>query len=264
MARGRRRSRGTWFPTFGVLAGGQDNTISLTGIDNQVDVTDDGEPYTTIDVLTFDAPDEGLYESSTLADIVGSEYLLRRVVGKFNAAYIGGATSPLFAKLSMGLFVSRASGGSETDSQIPIGAPATSFNVSAGLNLEATENYSPLAERTMREPWLFRRTWILGNSNNSSTSADPGSTTGTAKLAALAWEIFPPSTSRHGSVLDGPHVDAKTLRKVGQDDRLYMAVSAARWPLGGAAGAGATGQITYHFDYRIFASLRKAKQVGRF
>lgn len=259
----RRRSRGTWFPTFGVLAGAEPNTLSLTGIDQQVAVTDDGKAFTRIDTLTFDAPDEGLYESSTLADIVGSEYLLRRVVGKFHAAYIGEESSPLFAKLSLGLFISRASGGNETDSQTPIGAPSQAFDQD-GEGREATENYSPLAERTMREPWLFRRTWILGNSNNSQTSADPGSTTGTYNPAALAWEIFPPSTAGFGSVLDGPHIDAKTLRKVGQDDRLYMAVSASRWPLGGAAGQGPEGLINYHFDYRIFASLRKAKQVGRF
>lgn len=261
----RRRSKGTWFPTLGILAGGEVNPISLTGIDGESSVLDNGQVYTRIHVLTFDAPDEGFEATSTLADIVGSEYLLRRVVGKFHAVYSGDATSPLYAKVSLGLFVARASGGNETDSQIPIGAPAANWAAGTSAeNTEGAENYSPLAERTMREPWLFRRTWMLANSNHASTSTNPGSTTGTAKLAALAWEVFPPSTAGYGSVLDGPHIDAKTLRKVGQDDRLYMAVSTARWPLGGASGGGPQGNIVYHFDYRMFASLRKARQVGRF
>lgn len=255
----RRRSKGTWFPIFGQLVGIEGQQETVAGVDGQVPVAGAGGLNTALHVLTLDAPRETQTDDFTLADVLGSEYLLRRIVGKIFILNAGGATSPPFAKVTAGFFVARAD---PENSFYPLGAGT---NLIPPGSTEAQASFSPLEQQTQREPWLWRRSWILGNPGIVQNSADPGSATGTAKLGASTWEQFPPCTAGYGSVLDGPHLDAKTLRRVGQDDRLYFAVSACRWPLtADPGGLPPNGNLVYHLDYRIFGSLRKAKQTGRF
>jgi len=255
--RRKRRSRGTWFPVYGDESGPEGTVLNVAGIDGTFSIEPSGQVQTLIHVLTADDPKEGDDDTQTLADIVGSEYLLKRLVGKFFCLYTGTNESPVYCKVTAGAFVARADA---ENSFYPLGAGSNFLTTTV-----PNDSFSPLAQETQREPWLWRRSWLLGNSANQNVSADPGSTTGTAKLAALAWEIVPPSTMGYGSVMDGPHIDAKTLRKVGQDDRLYFVVSGCRWPISTTPDPNEDdGLIVYHLDYRLFGLLRKARQVGRF
>lgn len=253
----RRRSKGTWLPTLGETTGIDEPFSTVTGIDDSMDLKANGNLTTRIHVITLDAPRETQSDDFTLADVLGSEYLLRRIVGKAFILHVGTDETPIYALVACGFFVARAD---PENAFYPLGA---------GTNVITTpdenRSFSPLEQETQREPWLWRRSWVLGNSGVNDVSADPGSTTGTAKLPLLPGEIAPPSSMKYGSVLDGPHLDAKTLRRVGQDDRLYFAISSCRWPVSNTPDPQQEdGIIVYHIDYRLFGSLRKAKQTGRF
>lgn len=242
----RRKSRGTWLPVFGNLAGAEGFTNTVEGVDGQITVDLNAGITTNIHVLTLDSPNEGESDERTLADVLGSEYLLRRIVGKFHALSFADPTAPVYALVSAGFCVARAQPGAQ--SFYPLGADG---NVVTSNFTAAQQSFSPLEQETQREPWIWRRSWILSN-------AEAPVATGTSRG-------FPSSTAEYGSVADGPHLDAKTMRRVGADDRLYFIVSTVTWPISQtAAGGGEEGLILYHLDYRLFGSLRKARQTGSF
>jgi len=267
----RRRSRGTWFPNIGTAGEGEENVqgrqfvltfpVASAGI------------LTAISPLTFDAPFEGDSISpapdASLADIVGSEYVLQRIVGKIYAtrntpvnSSTGFDTNPAVL-FSAGFFVARANdaavgGGVDT----PIGS---------ATEPERRDNYSPLEADTVREPWLWRRTWLLGSALrapgiNAALLTPTGGTDRPAGALNLEITGFPASTALYGSVADGPHIDSKVKRRVSQDNRLWFAVSAVPWPIGSETSAAGDQimSIPGYLDFRIFGSLRKARGSSAF
>lgn len=242
--RRRRRSQGTWLPTIGNAVGQELTENDVTGVDSDVDVEDNGLLVTRLFQLTLDQPQEEATTSTPLSDVIGSEYFLKRIVGKLFAAIDdpSATPSPFFTKILVGagFFVARAEA---AEPDVPIGA-------GVGTAADVAKNYSPLETRTQREPWIWRRTWIL-QSRPLGISENP---------------MFPRSTAGYNSVLDGPHIDAKTKRRISNDDRLWFAISAVRWPIfaTGEEPAAAPQTISFHLDYRLFGSLRKAKTRGVF
>lgn len=265
MAR-RRRTRGTWFPTIGTsiatpdeqgddVLNGRSFNMSFSG--------SSGQPvgiFTILTPLTFDQPFEGDFltqDTDSLSDIIGSEYILQRIVGKIFITRVHDFAdgdeqdrAPAFL-VGAGFFVARANdesvgGGADT----PIGS---------ATEPERRDNYSPLDVDTVREPWIWRRTWILGAGGIPTGAAfDP-------TLPNVAYN-FPASTTGYGSVLDGPHIDSKVKRRVTQDNRLFLAVSATPFPIDSPIPGGAGSQLSVggYLDYRIFGSLRKAKNSSAF
>lgn len=261
MAR-RRRSRGTWFPNIGSQIGAL--TENFMGRSFSIGAATNGSITTGILPLTFDTPFEGDRVSTgvdSLADIIGSEYVLMRIVGKLFASYsnpqLDGVGAPGGSPIyfTAGFFVARpndeAVGGGE---DTPIGS---------ATEAERRDNYSPLEVDTVREPWIWRRSWILGvagGRTSVSSAVSPQAAFSNPNLAA-----YPQSTALYGSVHDGPHFDSKVKRRVGQDDRLWFAVSTANFPFGATTVVGTTqGIITGALDYRIFGSLRKARNSSAF
>jgi len=254
MRRRRRRPAGTWFPVPGIEA--NDNVLSA-GQNISLTVPGNGTPVTSVIPLTFDEPTEGadVGLGTPLVSILGDEYFLRRIVGKVHA-YIRSAASVAgdfdnfqgAILLTCGFFVARA-GDFQDDNAVPIGG-------------HLTRDYSPDQPNTIREPWIWRRSWVLSDPNlkviASTLSADALSV---AAAGALA---FPTSTDGYGSVLDGPHIDAKTKRRVTSDDRLWFASDAKAFPVGTSGSTTLTSALRIHLDYRIFGSLRKARNRGVF
>lgn len=259
----RRRRRGTWFPNLGT-AGIEGNVRDDdSGLFAELVITPGNSQQSTIFItdLTFDSPveEEAISTSDspnkkTLADIIGSEYILRRIVGK---VFVGldlitqGATLPTQAVLvTCGFFVAR-----EADNQL---GAAFAQPVGAASADEALQNYSPSSVSTVREPWIWRRRWILGQAGISFGSP-----------VASAGAMFPQTNAQYGSVMDGPHIDAKTIRRVSQDDRLWF-VTAIR-NLGpnfadpfGSVDLNIDTHVKLHLDYRLFGNLMKAKNHGAF
>jgi len=264
MARRRRRVGGTWFPNVGTQGpegNDDDDDLGRWFLHTHTNATVQ-DSITSILDLTFDQPleDEAVSsgtDRSTLADIVGSEYILRRIVGKlfcFVDANDGTLASQFGALVTCGFFVARAED-STTE------AAGISLPIGTETAAETRENYSPAAVSTVREPWIWRRRWLLGNAGRAQQ-------TGVASKSGLSF--FPTTNAGYASVMDGPHIDAKTVRRVSQDDRLWFAASSRILnpnfadPFNPPALGGQSERVNFHLDYRLFGRLVKASARGAF
>lgn len=246
MAKRRRREAVTWFPNIGTHPAEADAISSLAFT---LTANNNTENITGVLPLTFDYPQEGNDLDPTvdgLSEIIGSEYICKRIVGKLFAYAQGDADTNNEAILfGAGIFVARAD---------PITGP-NGANSPIGRVNEIDDNYGPLSMDTTREPWMWRRTWILGNQTYATVRANAG-------LNARA-AVYPYSTAGYGSMSDGPHVDVRVKRRVGQDDRLWLALSIRPYPLA-STGLASPVDVKGLFDYRILGSLRKAKNSSAF
>lgn len=161
-----------------------------------------------------------------MADFVGSAYTLQRIVGK---AFVGRLSSDTLdlegpCMTGLGFFVARAD--------------ATNPNLPAG----ALESFDPLLSNNMMEPWIWRRTWILGHAVD------------------LSGVVYPSSSCWYGSVLDGPHIDSTVKRRINDDDRLWMVMAM------GALDDRTEGNMiaNWHIDLRILVTLRKNRNQSAF
>jgi len=173
MAR-RRRSRGVWFPNLGTSSGDPENVDDDDqGVFFQfiMPSVPNGGAFATQQIilpLTFDSiqEDEADEINTSLSDLVGSEYVLRRIVGDVflarDTSFNQGATYAAI-RVGCGFFVARQADVGQSRDR-PIGAETAA---------ESRENYSVLGTSTVREPWIWRKTWILGNAGRVSASADP-------------------------------------------------------------------------------------------
>lgn len=270
MAKRRRRSGGTWFPNLGTVGpeGDQDQDdygrfASLTIPGGVGGLTE----HRVFFDLTFDNPIEDEAQSQTdtrtsLADLIGSEYILKRIVGNLfvsadsQVASLGGG-SYLACLVTAGFFVARA----EDSTDETIGDPRP---IGSETDDEARENYSPAAVSTIREPWIWRRRWILGNGKRRS---DAGTSDTLVAVAGIS--EYPSTTAGYGGLMNGPFIDAQTIRRVSQDDRLWFILSARL--LGGDFGnpfgsvdVAQSMSLAIHLDYRIFGRLTKSKNRGAF
>lgn len=212
--------------------------------------------------LTWDAPQE----SDAFQDAIGSvgmatfmqnEYFIDRIVGKFFASPEGNfpttGEAPPAVLLTAGLFIARAGDEQSTEGfNVPIGWGATN---------ESTLSYNPDIPDTIREPWIWRRQWILANpAVYQLIWSDLNIDRGAFGNAALS---YPLSTAEGtSSSLDGPHVDAKTKRRVRQDQRLWLTAWIQMYPRLTSYSIPCNCRI--HFDYRIHGQMRKPRNRGTF
>jgi len=131
--------------------------------------------------------------STSLADFEGSAYRLRRIVGK------------LFIGLDQ--TITQAPDSRPKNALIGAGFIILKVDENTGAPINPTANsYSPLDNNNLRDPWIWRRTWMLTNDFSNNLTED--------------YE-FPRSTTDYGSVLDGSHIDQKTARRVSDEERLF-------------------------------------------
>lgn len=241
--RGRRKF--TWFPTLG-SASAQGNPHVLSGRSFSVQVLPNNTgPVINTFILPV-VPDAPLNEQDAavgegrLVQAIGNEWFLERIVGKlFLAQGLGVATAAAATLVGAGFFVARAN---DVNSGGGIGTPVGSASVA-----ERNENYSPIHDNVIREPWLWRRTWILGGQAGSATFQ--------------GFTFAPLFNGFYGSVSDGPHIDAKSVRRIGNDERLWLAVSTASLIL---SEAQSDNLVTGYLDIRVLGALRKAKGKSTF
>lgn len=174
---------------------------------------------------------------ATLSDIENSGYRLRRIVGKIGLSVLQGAAL--------------------------VAGDASIFHVSAGFIIRRlAENFSPGGQSTAliastpgtqdnidvanlnntMDPWIWRRSWDLADVSASAIALDPNVV------------AFSPSNYNYGAgIFDGPHVDAKTARIVGPEERLYLDITVEG--INGSA-QGAPGAILVLADLRVLGSVR--------
>lgn len=224
----RRRTRVSWLPTIPQTIG----QVATTRRAFNLVVPPTGTHIVTVVPLTWDYPfdvDVANIAETSMADFIGSAYLLRRVVGKIFTANLSDINGPEAIYLGVGLFVAKAD---STNPQIPAAT---------------ADNFDPLEPYNMREPWIWRRTWILNNASN------PSQASGTRPT-------WPVSNAEYGSVMDGPHIDAKTRRYINDDNRLWLAAGAHNM----AVTMDQDGSATVIYDLRFVGSLRRNRGTSAF
>jgi len=283
--RGRRRTKYTWLPSIGE-AGGQGTGLPPRinddiGFDFALSVAADPtlqETGIAIAPLVFDAP----YETSSLLGTTGvaadtplswflqNEYILRRIVGNLFITVDSrteNVNAPAAALVGAGFFVARADD-TRANTDQPIGA-SEGLQDAVPNSKGAIFNYSPLSPTTAREPWIWRRTWILSpwGARIISGANAPISPSGASNLAALidtGGGYFPPTNVEYRTDKTNHYVDAKTVRRVRQDERLWLVIAARAWGL--HAGITESGDLLLkgHADLRFLGAARKARQRGTF
>jgi len=248
--RKKRRNRGTWFPNVGSNTGqpGQvfcGNILAGIVVPANTSGTFGGPQRTLIAEVVQDAPldpEEAGNTSGQLSRIVGQEYILQRIVGSI---FVGlndlsqvEEPSPRAALITAGFFVARSEDADSVGGQdFPIGFNAASV-------AEQNENYSPQAVDTIREPWIWRRSWVLA------VATQPGN----------GFTNFPGANSVYGSLREGTHIDAKSKRRIGNDDRLWLAIGVMSLSLNDVND----GSVDILTDHRIFGTVVRAHNKSTF
>lgn len=179
-------------------------------------------------VKDFAANASVINASSTLSDLENSGYRLRRIVGKLffamaqsSAFEIGEITT---CCVTAGFIIRRIA--NDGSSMASLGSGPTGTLISTvSLNNNA-------------DPWIWRRSWLLSNKNAAVINTDN---------FAFAFN------GEYGSVADGPHVDQKTARVVGPEERLFLSVTVS-----GVDGNAQTppSAVVMIGDLRVLGSMR--------
>lgn len=241
----KRRNRGTWMPNLGHLESTGEDTAQYADLRLELgNVPAAGgqgaavlPPIPLVPDFTEEQTASG---SAQLRDQVsGQSWLLQRIVGKLHLkvlnieAYVAGASWPNLI-VTAGFLVARSIDGDQ-----------------AQIDL-LSEEHDPQDRRNTMNPWIWRRTWMLGN---PAALAVPGRT-------------FPlTSTPQYGSVADGPHIDSKVKRFISREHRLWFTMSARGYdPLDLEMTSLEPFQprAVGILDYRIFGSLRNQKNSSSF
>lgn len=254
-ARKKRRTNVTWFPTIGT---GRDDLTKENFLNGREFVNIDVSTSTGCEILPLvpdvplEADDIDVEGGGQLVQAIGQEYILQRIVGKVLFAVTGqfnlnnDPSNAHAALVACGFFVARSEDKTNGGPDFPIGGATSGSRVL---------NYNPLHPDCIREPWIWRRTWILGNSGFPANAADQD-------IDIPAFSLFPPTTAGYGSVSDGPHIDTKIKRRVGNDDRLWFAVAHQALPLETATDLNL--QLSGYIDFRVLGALRRAHNRSAF
>jgi len=175
-----------------------------------------------------------LNTESSLSDITGSAYRLRRIVGKIyvETFQVDPATDePTAFIITAGFIILRVDEN---------GVPTQD---AGGGN---SDSYNPVSLSSTADPWIWRRSWRVSN-NFVNLSGNP-------PLVTTA----PSNTFQYsGGNLDGPHVDAKTARVVSDEERLFLVVNGFALDGDGAQSPTAVARVVIITDLRVLASMRR-------
>lgn len=179
--------------------------------------------------IVLDVPRDPSVES--LSDVENSGYRLRRIVGKIFVIgdTLDDASGIQAIGVTAGLIVRR------------VDSLGTSLAAQVGID---QSECNPSLHINEMDPWIWRRSWLLLNPVLFTAAAGP-------ELDIPA----PWNNIQCGSALDGPHVDQKTARVVGPEERLFLDVSVTA--LIGADGVSEIPNDTLCFyEFRILGSMK--------
>jgi len=260
--RRKRRTKYTWLPIQNGATFGGDADYDRTEQKFVLDVPPDGDVITGIIPVVADLPQGTLttVESEGIGEIVGNEYILKRIVGKVfcyldNTNISGDALGvdtliDTCTIVTAGFFVARA------DTAV--------LSQPIGTGAEGNLLYSPQVAANTRQPWIWRRSWILGvDGFGPGLTEDLGVTIPTGSVIRGRGS-FPSNNLGYPGVLDGPHVDAKTGRRVRLNERLFFACSASYYTPGGIAPTTWNTNVQVMVDCRYLGALRRPKGRSNF
>lgn len=246
--RRKRRTKYHWLYNIGTTGPQGDVEDDTSGLDWVLTVPANGTTTIQINDLLMDRPSDDVLSQlvtgvATMGMVAQNDYFIKRIVGKWFVGCQQAATaSPPNVLVAAGIFVARA--GDEDD-----GAGAENLPIQAFAAPGAINNYSPFRAENIREPWIWRREWILNN-NASTSPTNPFR------------NVFQTSNTAYGSIQDGAHVDAKTARRVQDGERLFGVLTARTWPLNDVHDE--TVVIRAHLDYRVLGAPRRSRNRSAF
>jgi len=216
--RRRTKPRVVWFPKDGRFTIQDSNVLAM---DLDVTGTATGTPVTTgiISVIRDSTPDTQI---SSLSDIENEGYRLRRIVGKcfVECEQNAESTGPPLILVGCGFIILRV----DNQGSDPIAANIEEYDI---FNVNNDDF-----------PWIWRRDWILQN--------------GSSPINIIG--DFPHTNVEYGSVMDGAHLDQKTARVIGPDERLFFVASAM--PLVGGTNEQDKTAIIIRLTPRVLGSMR--------
>jgi len=121
---------------------------------------------------------------------------------------------------------------------------------------DAEIDYSPWSIQNSTQPWMWRRTWML---STGFTGDQPGNQT-----ELDAHRHLPRNNVQYGAgIFDGPHVDWKGGRRIGQNQRLYLIVWGYNLPISTGSGTWDDRAIlTVQAEFRCGGMLIKPSRQG--
>lgn len=205
-----------------------------------------GQQITGVFPVVADQPQLPTSLTSSLADVEGSAYRLRRIVGKIwvelDQNTVGGATDANDIIVTAGFIILEV----ETSlAFLPKSATQDDYNVA---NFDGN-----------RSPWIWRRSWRLGASGTAGAGEANFFGGVGVQAGAGGGPSFSPLPANNimtaaGGVMDGPHIDAKTARVVKDNERLSLVVTATQISPGPSVSSAVIVATT---DLRVLASLRR-------
>jgi len=263
----RRRRTGIWLPVLGRETEGSSSTTALR---TSIALTTD-QDYTSgitgaVPVL-LDTPRQrgDVSQSASMGDILTNEYFLQRVVGDIYAEVrtftpadwpdAAGSFPPNanYARsaviLYAGMCVARAD---DLTSDTPL-----------GITTDDGVNYQVDGPDNARQPWLWRRSWVLQPWWVKDYFLDGARL---QNVQAPDFGVYPQNNFSEGQGLyNGPRIDQKTKRRVRQEDRLWLIFTARAYPAFTARPVAAFQTvIDINSDLRCFGALRRARNSGQY
>jgi len=248
--RRRRRSGGTWLPVLPTFNGEEAGSAWYGSYYTIPGDTGPGAFPSGVDAIAL-IPDQTASQETGAADfslrdyVEGQEYTLKRVVGKINVSYsqtVGGDTYD------------------EIPANVIVGAGLCVLPVGDGGTTAANEpaipdtDYNPLLAENSQAPWLWRRTWVLCNTNGVA---------GTTTVGSGGFLLGPQANWQNGDGYSGTHIDTKgTARRIRREERIFFVISAT--PMIRLVGGEQASRVFYSYDMRFFGAMRKARNQSTF
>lgn len=260
--RKRRGFKGTWFPVLSTVVGDPETPIASVVREAIVSPGDGFQVGVNVTSLILDVPQEVNNPDSPgfLGAFTQNGYALRRIVGKIYCSAeetltdASTDTIPFAYIAAAGLFVARAADAADAGGGgggYPIGGTAA-----------WQTDYNPLDPNCIREPWIWRRTWKLGSPTGNLRQIGAWMD-GSGGVNANRGGFYPTNNAQYGSAFDGPHVDARTRRRVSSDDRLFMAMAVHASPRTEQVYDGVA-DIRFTWEFRVFGAMRRDTNKGNF
>lgn len=262
--RRRRKFRGTWVPTlFDELQEDEGQFCTIVSLGTAA--PQDGTVAVGLAPVAVDNLDDNTGRANLLNDAMQGGWALRRVVGKIFCSLQSADTEygpptalntyPTGVAVTVGLFVARAQ---QDQDDVPIGSNDIAT---------AIRQYNPQHPIVITEPWIWRRTWFLGDAAlRGAYLAEKLTPTGRGRPLDSVWS-FPPNNALYGSIQDGPHIDAKTRRRILEDERLWIATAARLTPMGSDFSSSTMASdmlVDIRADLRFFGALRRRRNRSAF
>lgn len=230
--RRRTKPRVVWLPVTNVNSIDALNRSTIQNFGILVNTNVAGTTASTeVPVIVDGVQSSPLDDTSSLSDIENSGYRLRRIVGDiWVEALPTNAIGKAQIIVTCGFIIRRTS--SET------GISFAAAGGAANIALDDIENGM--------DPWIWRRSWLLGFEDTTAVGLAP--TLGGIRRA-------PPNNFGQfaGGLHSGSHVDQKTARIVGPEERLMLDTTVTV-QLNGTAGADDLVIVTSNL--RVLASMR--------